>query len=255
MKVVLKSVEQFDAKLVERTRHIVHGNVILPGAVKMSSRRGNFLRAIEVLDMVSEEEKRVHTVEKAMELQKRRMAAMRMMMAKLIRNVFLRSGGLGRKQKLLVMKAVVEGATRYAFLKSKIGPENIVFNVKESVNLHGNSGPYLQYALVRAKAILRRAHNSADSIRAERSLDRFERGLLLKILGWREAVRGAVEELQPQKVCGYLYELAQEFSRFYEHDKVVGGENEKLRVELVRKYAEVLEAGLKLLGVPVVERM
>jgi len=52
-----------------------------------------------------------------------------------------------------------------------------------------------------------------------------------------------------------LYELAQEFSRFYEHDKVVGGENEKLRVELVRKYAEVLEEGLRLLGIPVMEKM
>ncbi len=57
MKVVLKSVEQFDPKLVERTRHIVHGNVVLPGAMKMSSRKGNFLKAMEVLDMVAEEER------------------------------------------------------------------------------------------------------------------------------------------------------------------------------------------------------
>jgi len=64
-----------------------------------------------------------------------------------------------------------------------------------------------------------------------------------------------VDELAPHKVCVYLYELAQDFSRFYENDKVIGGENEKLRKKLVTKYAEVLVAGLQLLGIEVPEKM
>jgi arginyl-tRNA synthetase len=94
-----------------------------------------------------------------------------------------------------------------------------------------------------------------DSIRIEQPLDEWERGLLKKILEWRGAVAEAVEELAPHKVCTYLYSLAQEFSRFYENDKVVGGENEALRRELVKKYAEVLATGLELLGIKAPEKM
>jgi len=54
MKVVLKSIEQYEPELVARSRHMTHGNVKLAGGVKMSSRKGNFLRAIEVLDIVAE---------------------------------------------------------------------------------------------------------------------------------------------------------------------------------------------------------
>jgi arginyl-tRNA synthetase len=53
MKVVLKSIEQFEPELVKRTHHLTHGNVKLAGGVKMSSRKGNFLRATDVLDIVS----------------------------------------------------------------------------------------------------------------------------------------------------------------------------------------------------------
>ncbi len=54
MAVVLKAVEQFEPKLVAATRHLTHGLVKLQGGVKMSSRKGNFLRATDVLDVASE---------------------------------------------------------------------------------------------------------------------------------------------------------------------------------------------------------
>jgi arginyl-tRNA synthetase len=117
MKVVLKSVEQFAPELVERTTHITHGNVKLQGNVKMSSRKGNFLRAIDVLDVASEASKEA----------------------------------TGRAEEYAVL-----GAVKYSFLKQRIGP-NIIFEPKESVSLEGNSGPYLQYAHARARSILHKA--------------------------------------------------------------------------------------------------
>lgn len=54
MKVVLASVAEYAPKLVERTSHLTHGLVKLPGNVKMSSRKGNFLKAVDVLEMVQE---------------------------------------------------------------------------------------------------------------------------------------------------------------------------------------------------------
>ena len=211
MRVVLASVAEFEPELAERTRHLTHGMVKLPGAVKMSSRLGNFLRAVDVIEMVR---------------------------------------GEG------VEEAVAIAAIKYAFLKVKMEGD-IAFDVRESVNMQGNSGPYLQYALVRGKSILRHFESAVQRISSSsiETLDEWERRLILKLLGWRAVMGEAVTELAPQKVCTYLYELAQEFSRFYENDKVVGSENEGLRRELVERYVEVLEGGMGVLGVEAVERM
>jgi len=212
MKVVLASVREFALQLVEKTRHLTHGMVKLPGAVKMSSREGNFLRAVDVIDMVE---------------------------------------GEG------VEGMVALGAIKYAFSRVKMEGD-IVFDAKESVNLQGNSGPYLQYALVRAKSILKKRNvvvsESLDGSKAVK-FDEWERKLLLKILDWRTVAVEAVDELASHKVCSYLYGLAQEFSRFYENDKVIGGENEALRTKLVERYVEVLTAGLNLIGIEVPEKM
>ena len=218
MKVVLKSVSMFEPELPARTRHITHGNVILPGGVKMSSRKGNFLRATDVLGEVAEVQKKINGE---------------------------------------VNDAVVQGAVKYAFLKSKVEPGTIVFDMEESVNLHGNSGPYLQYSLARAKSILRKLDGSTETetMPLDAELDKWEKALIRALLDWKYSVRRAVDELAPHRVCTYLYELAQIFSRFYENDKVVGGENEAVRRKIVEAYVAVLEKGLDILGIPSVERI
>lgn len=114
MKVVLKSIEQFEPELAKRTLHITHGNVKLAGGVKMSSRIGNFLRAVDVIEAAADENEKTQ----------------------------------GNRD-----DAPVLGAIKYAFLKNRIGPD-IIFDPRESVGLQGNSGPYLQYAHARAVSIL-----------------------------------------------------------------------------------------------------
>ena len=76
-----------------------------------------------------------------------------------------------------------------------------------------------------------------------------------KIVQFEEVLCEAAKEKAPYKVCGHLYELAQEFSRFYEHEQVVGGERETELVELVKIYVNVMERGLGVLGIEVPERM
>ena len=114
MKVVLKSIEQFLPELAKRTLHLTHGNVKLAGGVKMSSRKGNFLRAVDVLDIAADENEKIQ----------------------------------GNRN-----DAPVLGAIKYAFLKNRVGPD-VIFDPHESVGLQGNSGPYLQYAHARAMSIL-----------------------------------------------------------------------------------------------------
>jgi arginyl-tRNA synthetase len=123
MKVVLKSIEKFEPELAARSLHITHGNVKLEGSIKMSSRKGNILMAVDVLDSATEANKQVS----------------------------------GKDD-----NEVVIGAVKYAFLKNRIGPD-LVYSSEESVSLEGNSGPYIQYAHARARSILAKTGAVPDS--------------------------------------------------------------------------------------------
>ena len=214
MKVVLKSVEQFAPELAQATTHIPHGIVKLQGGVKMSSRKGNILRAVDILDAASEANK----------------------------------AATGKND-----QSVVLGAVKYSFLKQRTGAD-IIYDPTESVSLEGNSGPYLQYAHARAKSILRKAV-AGDELPETGDLEPGERSLVRKLGMYAEVVDQATAELMPHLICTYLYELAQEFNRFYEHNKVLGDQRENLRLTLVKKYAETLKDGLSLLGIHAPEQM
>ncbi len=223
MKVVLKSVEQYAPELVKRTTHLTHGLVKLPGNVKMSSRKGNFLKAVDVLKMVREEL---------------------------------------REQYNSTDETVALAATKYAFLKYKMGGD-IVFDPKESVKMTGNSGPYLLYSAVRAKKILEKvrgagnvSYDDAEGLYDENvALEAEERLLAMKLLMFPEVLHEARKELAPHKVATYLYEVAQEFSRFYEACPVAGSERADLRARLVALYLNVMTYGLNLMGINIPEEM
>ena len=150
---------------------------------------------------------------------------------------------------------VVAGALRYAFLKVRVGSD-IVFDINEAVSIQGNSGPYLQYAHARACSILDKSNMQKDEgRRMKEELDAGERGLLLKITEANEVVERAVGELLPHYICTYLYELAQEFNRFYEKSRIIGDEREATRLELVELYHATLAHGLALLGIAAPERL
>lgn len=235
MKVVLKSVEQYSPDLVEKTTHLTHGLVKLPGNVKMSSRKGNFLKAVDVLNMVRDELQSEYNS---------------------------------------TDNTVALAATKYAFLKYKMGG-HIIFDPKESVKMTGNSGPYLLYACVRAKKILAsvndafedhisqrgkygatEAHNDGPERAFRKSIfTDAERNLAKKILEYKDTLKEAVAEMAPHKVASYLYELAQEFSRFYEHCPVAGSDREAERTELVKVYLDTMSHGLNILGINIPEEM
>ncbi|MBR3230913.1 arginine--tRNA ligase [Candidatus Saccharibacteria bacterium] len=241
MKVVLKSIEQYAPELVEKTSHLTHGMVKLPGNVKMSSRKGNFLKAIDVLDMVSSA---------------------------------LASEYHSRDSKVSL------AATKYALLKYKMGGD-IIFDPQESVKMTGNSGPYLLYSAVRAKKILKKglleeqpsmqggfrsaaARGLAPSAHGDGPDGRDpgidgrsspEHNLMKKLLEYKGVLEEAVTEMAPHKVANYLYELAQIFSRFYENCPVVGAPEEENRLKIVKVYLDTMAHGLNILGIEIPEEM
>ncbi|HEY1645080.1 MAG TPA: DALR anticodon-binding domain-containing protein, partial [Candidatus Saccharimonadales bacterium] len=149
---------------------------------------------------------------------------------------------------------VTIGAIKYAFLKQSIGGD-IIYDPAESVSLEGNSGPYLQYAYARAMGILDKAGESSFDLKSADNFTDFERSLLRKVGEYSEVIELATSELRPHHVAGYIYDLAQNFNRFYENSRVVGDERQDLRLSLVRLYASKLESGLKLLGIETLNKM
>ncbi len=143
-------------------------------------------------------------------------------------------------------------AVKYAFAKARIGGD-IIYEPKESIALEGNSGPYLQYAHARARSILAKADEQQNVALTDLQAD--ERSLLRKISEYAETIEKATLELMPHHICTYLYELAQMFNRFYEHNHVIGNERQALRLTLVKHYADTLKSGLELLGITAPERM
>jgi len=148
---------------------------------------------------------------------------------------------------------VIAGALRYQFLKVRVGSD-VVFDINEAVSLEGNSGPYLQYAHARARSILAKV-DSPNYQLPTTDYQAAERSLLRKLTEYPEAVNKAVEELMPHHVCTYLYELAQKFNSFYEHNRVIGDERQVIRLALVTAYADTLKNGLELLGIHAPDKM
>lgn len=215
MQVVLKAIEQFAPELAKASVHLTHGIVKLRGGVKMSSRKGNILRAVDILDAASEANKKA----------------------------------TGKDD-----QDVVLGAVKYSFLRQRTGGD-IIYDPEESVSLEGNSGPYLQYAHARAKSILRKSKGINDTLEMTVKLESGERSLVRKLGEYAEAVELATTELMPHHIAIYLYDLAQTFNRFYENNRVISDPREASRLVLVKTYADTLKNGLNLLGIIAPEKM
>ena len=140
---------------------------------------------------------------------------------------------------------IVAGALRYQFLKVKIGSD-VVFDINEAVSLTGNTGSYLQYAHARARRILEK---SAQTPVFPQVMYDEDRTLIRKLSEYRETVEQAAQGLEPHHICAYLFELAQEFNRYYEHHQVIGSDKEAHRIAIVALYADILKAGLAILGI------
>lgn len=215
MRVVLESVKQFAPELVGKTVHLTHGIVKLAGGQKMSSRKGNILRAVDILDLADKSS---------------------------------RDKGLKTDPKITI------GAVKYAFIRQRIGAD-IIYDPSESVSLDGNSGPYLQYAYARAMTILRKEKGASFNLNEAEELTDYERSLVRKIGEYKDALSEAAKELKPHFIANYLYDLAQNFNRFYENSKVIGDKRQDLRLALVTLYTSTLADGLKLLGIEPIEVM
>lgn len=212
--------------------HVAFGNVLGPDKKILKSRSGETVKLSELLD---------EAVQRA--------AAV----------VEAKSPDLPADERSAVADAVGIGAIKYADLSSD-RIRDYVFDFDRMLSLDGNTAPYLQYAHARICSLFRRAEVARESVRAKvpTLTEPAERALALRLLAYPTAVEATAERYALHTLCGYLYDLASDFTTFYEQCPVVRAPDEDTRASrlaLADLTARVLHDGLGLLGIDTPERM
>lgn len=155
--------------------------------------------------------------------------------------------------------AVGIGAVKYADL-SKNRTTDYVFDWDNMLAFEGNTAPYMQYAYTRVLSVFRKAGleeaaivNAPVVINEDR-----EAQLAARLLQFEETLGVVAREGTPHVMCSYLYDLAGQFSGFYEHCPILSAESEEIRnsrLKLALLTAKTLKLGLDTLGIETVERM
>ena len=156
------------------------------------------------------------------------------------------------KNKKRVAEAVGIGAIKYALIKQD-PMKQITFRWEDALDFEGDTAPYIQYACVRGRSILRKAERK-PSPEVEDVGD--SEWILVKALAkFPEMVWQAGNSRKPNLLANYANSLAKQFNEFYHQERVLGSEKEEFRLALVAGTVTVLENALYLLGINVPERM
>jgi arginyl-tRNA synthetase len=214
-----------------RTEHAGFGSILGADRKPLKSRDGDTMRLMELLD----------------EGRERAAAA-----------IAERNPDLPEDAKQELASTISLGAIKYADLSSD-RIKDYVFDWDRMLAAEGNTGPYLQYALVRIRSIFRKLEQQGGTAPGEIRIqhDR-ERALALSLIGFEAAVLAVASSLEPHRLCGFLYELAGAFSAFWVECPVLSAENPETRASrlaLSQLTGRVLEQGLALLGIEAPERM
>ena len=149
------------------------------------------------------------------------------------------------------------GALKYFMLK--VDPKKrMLFNPAESIDMQGNTGPFIQYTHARIKSVLRKAEVETVAVPKLDAINANERVLIQLLNQYPEIIKLAGDEYSPAVIANYTYELAKEYNTFYHECPILIEEDEKvksLRLAISALTAQVISASMKLLGVSVPERM
>nr|WP_234912200.1 arginine--tRNA ligase [Vibrio anguillarum] len=165
---------------------------------------------------------------------------------------------LDAAEKANIANTVAMAAVKYADL-SKHRTTDYVFDWDNMLAFEGNTAPYMQYAYTRVASIFAKAGVSMDNLTGEiKVTQEKEKALIAKLLQFEEAVQAVAREGQPHIMCSYLFELAGQFSSFYEACPILVAEDESVkqsRLKLAALTAKTIKQGLSLLGIDTLERM
>ncbi len=155
-----------------------------------------------------------------------------------------------------VSKTIGIAAVKYADL-SQNRITNYQFSFDRMLSLQGNTAPYLLYAIVRISGINRKGGDNIPSVNNIEFKESQEWNLIRELLKFDDVILEVEDELLPNRLCQYLFELSQVFNRFYDQIPVLKAvePTRSNRLILCRLTGNILKQGLNLLGIKTLERM
>ena len=224
-KVVLDALSQLRPEVANIYKHFSHGLVRLPGAEKMSSRKGKILEGEWLLD---ETKKRVEDM--------------------------MRSNGKWNEEQILeVSDLIAVASVKYSFLKVTVG-KDVIFDFEKSTSFDGDTGPYLLYVYARCSSILEGGKDKGTT-KTIPVLDSHTKGLLRVISRYQPILLSSALTYSPSTLCSYLFDLGQTFNTFYTNVRVLDSEDKEFLLGVVEATSQTMKHGLNTLGINVVERM
>ncbi len=211
--------------------HLSYGMVDLPSG-KMKSREGTIVDADDLMEEV---------IEKATEITKERGHL----------------EGMSENLRAQLYAQIGMGGLKYYLLK--VDPKKrMLFNPEESVDLTGNTGPFIQYAHARICSLLKKGKLENYELKNSFQLQVEEKELVKCLALYPTIIKDAAANYSPALLANYLYELVKQFSHFYQTIPILIEANEDAKVGrllLCANVAKVIKSGLALLGIEAPEKM
>src|SRR5690606_29130877 len=149
------------------------------------------------------------------------------------------------------------GALKFYLLR--VDPKKkMIFDPKESIDLHGFTATFIQYAHARICSLLAKTNYVPQALQAQEAMLPAERHILLTLEQYRSVLLQAAAEYNPSALCNYSFKLAQLFNTFFEQCSIARAESEEkklLRQTLAAHTATTIKHAMGLLGIAVPERM
>lgn len=233
-KVLFETLKRLGEPYATDLHHLSYGMVDLPTG-KMKSREGTVVDADDLIAEVIEEVRK-NSVERG-EIEE-----------------------LSNEERTEIYRKI--GLAALKFFIIKVGPKKrMIFDPKESVDLQGQTGPYVQNAYVRIQSILRKADtldldlSKGDSYA---KIEEQEKALLSSLFIYPSLIQDAAKNLDPSSIANYCYNLAKDFHKFYHDHSILKAESSEamaFRIQLSKMVATVLASAMDLLGIEMPERM
>jgi arginyl-tRNA synthetase len=231
-KVLFEIVKHLGYNWANGLYHLSYGMVELPNG-KMKSREGTVVDADELIETME------HTAKENTE--------------KLGKTNDFSQDELSQLYSTLAL-----GALKYFLLKVE-PKKKMLFNPEESIDFHGHTGPFIQYAYARSCSLLRKANvQQFETINTSIKVTKKEKELLLYYHDYEQYIESAAQEMSTSVIANYAYEVAKEYNQWYHDTPILKEENvevKNFRLMLSYSIAAVLNSSMALLGIQLPNKM
>jgi arginyl-tRNA synthetase len=230
--VLFEILKRLEEPYADGLYHLSYGMVDLPTG-RMKSREGTVVDADDLMDEVIQEAYQSSLEREA-------------------------TSELTADERREIIRQIGMAALKFQIIK--VGPQKrMTFDPKESVDLQGQTGPYVQNAYVRTRAVWRKAGEQDLSAATEyNELQPAERELISQLYAFPGLLQDAAANYDPSLVAMYCYDLAKQLHKFWHDVSILHAETQAavaFRLRLCRSVGNVLKTGMNILGIEMPERM